>query len=172
MSFRATLAAVLVALACLPTAHAASTLQPGELGGAMWNNGFLSYRFTRFERLTMPVLVLAGETEHRPERAPMSWPALLLFYLLMSVVCFAAYALDKSAARRGERRIPERRLLLLGLLGGWPGALLAQQWLRHKTRKQPFRTLFWCSVAVNLALFSALVACGPAVGNIYTSFLQ
>jgi proline iminopeptidase len=32
----------------------------GELGGALWNNGFLSYRFTRFERLTMPVLVVAG----------------------------------------------------------------------------------------------------------------
>jgi proline iminopeptidase len=36
----------------------------GELGGAMWNNGFLSYRFARFERLTMPVLVLAGEEDH------------------------------------------------------------------------------------------------------------
>jgi proline iminopeptidase len=36
----------------------------GELGGALWNNGFLSYRFERFERLTMPVLVLAGSEDH------------------------------------------------------------------------------------------------------------
>jgi proline iminopeptidase len=36
----------------------------GELGGAMWNNGFLSYRFGRFERLAMPVLVLAGEEDY------------------------------------------------------------------------------------------------------------
>jgi proline iminopeptidase len=36
----------------------------GELGGALWNNGFLSYRFTRFERLTMPVLVLAGAEDY------------------------------------------------------------------------------------------------------------
>jgi proline iminopeptidase len=35
----------------------------GELGGALWNNGFLSYRFDRFERVTMPVLVLAGEDD-------------------------------------------------------------------------------------------------------------
>jgi len=78
---------------------------------------------------------------------------ILFIYLVMSVVCFCSYALDKSAARRGERRTPESRLLVLGLLGGWPGAVLAQQWLRHKTVKQPFRQLFWCSVAANVAGF-------------------
>jgi len=36
----------------------------GELGGALWNGGFLSYRFTRFERVTMPVLVMAGAEDH------------------------------------------------------------------------------------------------------------
>jgi uncharacterized membrane protein YsdA (DUF1294 family) len=74
-------------------------------------------------------------------------------YLAMSVVCFCSYALDKSAARRGERRTPESTLLVLGLLGGWPGAVLAQQWLRHKTVKQPFRQMFWFTVAVNVAGF-------------------
>jgi uncharacterized membrane protein YsdA (DUF1294 family) len=73
-------------------------------------------------------------------------------YLVMSLICFASYALDKSAARRGDRRTPESTLLILGLLGGWPGAVLAQQWLRHKTVKQPFRSLFWCTVAANLGL--------------------
>jgi uncharacterized membrane protein YsdA (DUF1294 family) len=74
-------------------------------------------------------------------------------YLAMSAVCFASYALDKSAARRGERRTPESRLLVLGLLGGWPGAMLAQQWLRHKTVKQPFRRMFWLTVAANVVCF-------------------
>jgi uncharacterized membrane protein YsdA (DUF1294 family) len=74
-------------------------------------------------------------------------------YAAMSLACFIAYALDKSAARRGERRTPESTLLMLGLFGGWPGALLAQQWLRHKTVKQPFRQMFWFTVAVNVAGF-------------------
>jgi uncharacterized membrane protein YsdA (DUF1294 family) len=74
-------------------------------------------------------------------------------YMAMSVACFVAYALDKSAARRGERRTPESTLLMLGLFGGWPGALLAQQWLRHKTVKQPFRQMFWFTVVVNVAGF-------------------
>lgn len=79
-------------------------------------------------------------------------PAVALAYLLASVACFAAYAFDKSAARAGARRTPERTLLLLGLAGGWPGAVLAQQWLRHKTRKQPFQNLFWLTVAAHAAL--------------------
>lgn len=74
-------------------------------------------------------------------------------YVLASVGCFGLYARDKAAARRGDRRTPERDLLLLGLAGGWPGGLLAQQWLRHKTVKQPFRSWFWLSVCANIAAF-------------------
>jgi uncharacterized membrane protein YsdA (DUF1294 family) len=90
-----------------------------------------------------------------------SYLPVLMFYLLASIVCFAAYALDKSAARAGARRTPERTLLLLGLAGGWPGAVLAQQWLRHKTRKQPFQVLFWLSVSAHIALAGALAWCLP-----------
>jgi uncharacterized membrane protein YsdA (DUF1294 family) len=77
-------------------------------------------------------------------------------YLVMSLWCFASYARDKSAARQGARRTPESRLLVLGLLGGWPGGLLAQQWLRHKTVKQPFRRVFWCSVVANVGALIVL----------------
>jgi uncharacterized membrane protein YsdA (DUF1294 family) len=80
-------------------------------------------------------------------------PAVGGVYLALSAVCFCSYALDKSAARRGERRTPESTLLALGLFGGWPGAVLAQQWLRHKTVKQPFRRMFWLTVAANIACF-------------------
>jgi uncharacterized membrane protein YsdA (DUF1294 family) len=80
-----------------------------------------------------------------------------LAYVLASVACFALYARDKAAALCSDRRTPERDLLLLGLAGGWPGALLAQRWLRHKTVKMPFQTLFWLTVGLNLAGFCALV---------------
>jgi uncharacterized membrane protein YsdA (DUF1294 family) len=75
---------------------------------------------------------------------------ILSIYLFLSVICFAVYARDKSAARRGARRTPENTLLTLGLLGGWPGGLLAQRWLRHKTSKIAFQRVFWLTVALNL----------------------
>jgi uncharacterized membrane protein YsdA (DUF1294 family)/cold shock CspA family protein len=70
-------------------------------------------------------------------------------YLVASAVAFVAYAVDKSAARRNQRRTRERTLHLLGLVGGWPGALVAQQVLRHKSSKASFRSTFWITVLVN-----------------------
>jgi uncharacterized membrane protein YsdA (DUF1294 family) len=74
-------------------------------------------------------------------------------YLITSLSCFVAYAVDKSAARNGSWRTPERSLLLLGLVGGWPGGVLAQQWLRHKTAKRSFQQMFWFTVVANIAGF-------------------
>jgi uncharacterized membrane protein YsdA (DUF1294 family) len=79
-------------------------------------------------------------------------------YLAMSLLCFATYAWDKSAARGGRWRTRESTLLLLGLLCGWPGALLAQQLLRHKVSKGSFRLAFWATVVLNSAGFLALSA--------------
>lgn len=83
-----------------------------------------------------------------------AWPAMA--YLAASIACFIFYAIDKAAARAGRWRTPESTLLLLGLAGGWPGAILAQQWLRHKSGKTSFQLMFWTSVAVNLAGFGWL----------------
>ncbi|MDB5746322.1 MAG: hypothetical protein JWP72_1170 [Massilia sp.] len=74
-------------------------------------------------------------------------------YLVISLTCFVAYAIDKSAARNGGWRTPERTLLLLGLACGWPGALLAQQWLRHKTAKRSFQQMFWVTLVANILGF-------------------
>jgi uncharacterized membrane protein YsdA (DUF1294 family)/cold shock CspA family protein len=79
---------------------------------------------------------------------------ILLLYLIVSTATFGAYALDKSAAKRGAWRTSESTLHLLALVGGWPGALIAQNRLRHKSRKQSFRAVFWATVAINC---SALV---------------
>jgi uncharacterized membrane protein YsdA (DUF1294 family)/cold shock CspA family protein len=59
-------------------------------------------------------------------------PPVLLAYLGLSLAAFMAYAFDKSAAISGRCRTAENTLHLFALAGGWPGALLAQQWLRHK----------------------------------------
>jgi uncharacterized membrane protein YsdA (DUF1294 family) len=73
-----------------------------------------------------------------------------LLYCSTSLLCFLLYARDKHAARHGAWRTPEKHLQLLALLGGWPGALLAQKLLRHKSRKASFQRLFWSMVGLNL----------------------
>ena len=79
-------------------------------------------------------------------------------YAATSVGAFAAYALDKSAAIHGGWRLAERSMLLLGLIGGWPGAIVAQQLFRHKTRKRAFVAEFWASVLLNVILFTVLAS--------------
>jgi len=81
---------------------------------------------------------------------------LLIGYAALSLVTFGAYWFDKSAARRGAWRTSEGMLLFLGLAGGWPGALIAQQLLRHKSKKTSFRTVFWITVLVNCAVLAWL----------------
>ena len=81
---------------------------------------------------------------------------ILAAYTMFSMLTYVVYAIDKSSARKGGWRISESTLHLLSLTGGWPGALLAQQVLRHKTRKQSFRLAFWITVIVNCCAFAWL----------------
>jgi len=97
----------------------------------------------------------------------MTFLALAALYAVASVACFIAYARDKSAARKGRRRTPECTLLLLGLAGGWPGGLAAQQLLRHKSAKTSFLIKFWLTVLVNLALLIALQAGWVSLGRLF-----
>ena len=82
--------------------------------------------------------------------------AFFAIYLILTVVCSAAafilYGIDKRRAIRKEPRISERTLHLLSVLGGWPGAHLAQQIFHHKTLKISFRLVFWLTVAVHLMI--------------------
>lgn len=73
-------------------------------------------------------------------------------YLTLSLLTFIAYAIDKSAAKRNKWRTKESTLHLLALMGGWPGALFAQNLLRHKSVKASFRNVFWITVVANLAV--------------------
>jgi uncharacterized membrane protein YsdA (DUF1294 family)/cold shock CspA family protein len=88
-------------------------------------------------------------------RVPSGW---FLLYAALSAVTFGLYAVDKAQAARDGFRVPEARLHLLAVVGGWPGALLAQQFLRHKSLKPSFRRAFWVTVALNWAGFLLLTS--------------
>lgn len=88
-------------------------------------------------------------------------------YVVMSVVCFGMYAVDKSAAKTDRRRVSEGSLHMVALLGGWPGALIAQQFLRHKSTKTSFRQTFWGTVVINVVGFVFL--CSPLAGKVLNS---
>ncbi len=77
-------------------------------------------------------------------------------YIVMSLITFIAYAIDKSAAKKGRWRTQESTLHLFALIGGWPGAFFAQNILRHKSRKAAFKRVYWLTVIVNLAGFAWL----------------
>ncbi|MBW4934126.1 DUF1294 domain-containing protein [Marinobacter sp. F4206] len=78
-------------------------------------------------------------------------------YAGMSLLALVTYGIDKAAAVKGHRRVPENRLHLFELLCGWPGALIAQQLFRHKTRKGSFQFGFWVCVIFNLGALGWLL---------------
>jgi len=74
-----------------------------------------------------------------------------------SVVAYVLYWIDKRRAIAGGRRIPENTLHWASLLGGWPGAIVAQRRLRHKTQKVTFRLTFWITVLLHLVAAGAVI---------------
>ena len=135
----------------------------------------ITYTVTRDARgrLQANAIRFIGETPHVDDRAKPGWfgPAfallftatlagtvftdqlpmnILLAYAVVSTIAFIAYGLDKSAATAGRQRTPESTLHFLGLICGWPGALLAQRVFRHKSRKAAFQSTFWGTVALNV----------------------
>ncbi|AJY51049.1 DUF1294 domain-containing protein [Halomonas sp. KO116] len=75
---------------------------------------------------------------------------IVAFYAVVSMLAYITYAIDKKSAINNRRRVSEKTLHLLGVVGGWPGAFLAQQRLQHKTQKTVFQVTFWLTVVVNL----------------------
>ncbi|QIK74642.1 DUF1294 domain-containing protein [Nocardioides piscis] len=86
---------------------------------------------------------------------------LLAAYGLFSAVAFLVYGADKAAAEQGRWRTSESTLHTIALMGGWPGALVARRVFRHKTTKQPFRTIFWLTVIANCVALAWFVHDAP-----------
>jgi uncharacterized membrane protein YsdA (DUF1294 family)/cold shock CspA family protein len=86
--------------------------------------------------------------------------SLALIYAIMSAVAFRMYGQDKAAANDDRWRTPESKLQFVGLFGGWPGALFAQEAFRHKVSKSEFQILFWFAVTLNCAGLTWLLSSG------------
>lgn len=84
-----------------------------------------------------------------------------MWFLLANVLTLAIYGIDKTAVRKTWRRVPESTLLVFGVVGGWPGAIVGQQLFRHKTQKQPFKTYFIVSVIVSILVTVAIYRLYP-----------
>ncbi|MDP2562322.1 DUF1294 domain-containing protein [Psychrobium sp. 1_MG-2023] len=90
-------------------------------------------------------LLVATYFQHFPQ-------VLTLAYLVMSTVTFISFAIDKRAAIHNRYRTAENTLHALELLGGWPGALLAQASLRHKSQKVSYKVWQWLCIVVHCAV--------------------
>lgn len=131
-----------------PRAEAVEYLRSNRPASTRWGPSYLL--------LSLAALFLGGLVGlHAYGKAP-DW--VLYCYLGMSVVTFSLYAIDKSAAQDGRWRTQENTLQVFALLGGWPGALIAQQLLRHKSRKRSFQVVFWMLVVVNSAVLSWILS--------------
>lgn len=74
-----------------------------------------------------------------------------------SLVAVSMFWLDKRAAIKNRRRTPEKRLFTIAAIGGWPGAVVGQQWFRHKSQKFSFRTVLWAIVIGHMLLVAVAV---------------
>ncbi len=88
---------------------------------------------------------------------------LLIIFLLFNVVTFCVFWWDKEAARDGHWRVSEARLLQFAFIGGSLGAFAAQRLLRHKTRKEPFRTLLMAILILHAVLIPTTIVFGPSL---------
>lgn len=73
----------------------------------------------------------------------------LAVLVVANLWAFGLFWFDKTQARAHGPRVAERLLLLFSLTGGL-GAWMGQHIMRHKTRKEPFRTLLGIAVAIHL----------------------
>jgi len=135
-----------VAFAASRQANRTRTANSAQRGGIAWLGiGALAC-----------VLVFAVSAGRLPALVPAA-------YVLMSVIAYIAYVLDKRAAQNKQWRTQEKTLHVFSLICGWPGALLAQQKHRHKTSKRSFQITFWLTVFMNCGALAWLLSDSGAV---------
>jgi uncharacterized membrane protein YsdA (DUF1294 family)/cold shock CspA family protein len=97
----------------------------------------------------------------------------LVAYPCASLISFVQYWQDKSNAQRGRWRTPENALHVVELLGGWPGAMVAQQCFRHKTRKLSYQLVVWLIIAAHQVVWiDWLLLDGHMFGELLRGYLS
>lgn len=91
----------------------------------------------------------------------MIFRVLFAYFAAISIISVAVTVHDKRAARRHARRVPERQLLLLAILGGSLSMYLTMQLIRHKTRHAKFMLGIPAIIVSQLA---ALIAAAHVLG--------
>lgn len=79
-------------------------------------------------------------------------PLIASYFIFINLLSFCLYGYDKRAAQKGIWRVKENTLHGISVLGGWPVAIMAQKYFRHKTQKQSFRMRFYFSCLINIAI--------------------
>jgi len=123
------------------SAEAGTAEEPGAAAGG---------QIRVWHLLVLLVLMVPGGLALWSLAAKVNSPLLVILWVLVSVTTYGLYALDKVRARDEELRVPEVMLHFAELIGGWPGAFLAQRRLRHKSRKVSYQLVFWLIVLAHV----------------------
>jgi uncharacterized membrane protein YsdA (DUF1294 family)/cold shock CspA family protein len=83
---------------------------------------------------------------------------ILGLYVVASTLAFYFYKHDKKLAESHQWRISESTLHLCSLIGGWPGAALAQKLVHHKSKKRSFQIVYWFTIVLNSIAFFWLLS--------------
>jgi uncharacterized membrane protein YsdA (DUF1294 family)/cold shock CspA family protein len=92
----------------------------------------------------------------------------LSIYALMSILTVHQYSKDKSAAKSKKWRTSEFKLHFFELAGGWPGALFAQHFYRHKSRKMRYQITFWLIVLLHGVSWALMISQPDALNQCKT----
>lgn len=83
---------------------------------------------------------------------------LVLYYLVLNVALYVAMAIDKKRAEKNRRRIPEKTLFLMAVLGGGIGGFVGMFTRHHKTRHVDFYVVYAITTIMHILLWFLLWA--------------
>lgn len=89
---------------------------------------------------------------------------MIYYYLIINVLAFLLYGMDKGNAKRNTWRIRERTLILIAFLGGGIGAYLGMMVFHHKTKHTRFRILVPLAIILHIILIFYLISFPPFGG--------